>query len=803
MTKSQDVADQRKQDDYYDENVVYYLTMQKAEASKSLEDLKEELEQANPGITSDIEEDLPIHTDEKENIELNKAFETDQPPDFASHSYKQAYCKLSETGKRYAKALFEQKLRASQTYSKKSSWIDKAVAAFATLDTTATPIPAPAQTLTPDLKNPPTALTQPDVAPIFEAKDLTPKPQGKEPGFWISQNTDGTRVLHERFKPRTGDAKEKVHIDIAIPIGIDTAQLPALVADITTASTSIKYEKPDNRSFTATYDNDHRSKKVTFTAEELGLTDAHLTASAMSGNQIKHLPDEDKKKEANKLRGETRGKIHAAIIKKIIVEEFPVNIKPSSPQEIQPESIFTGYPTNTLTEEEAAEAKILFEKATKSSEAKIFRGANEDKSLTDAERERLEHLYKKSLDITTYTTEQGYLTIAELAHAQSLYLRSTVFPGITDSERYWLEHYYEKAEQKPTPETTKTTRPRIASGVASEKKESHTKNQDTVLNDATNNFYGVFDGMGGHAGGDEASQLAQLMAHEYLKAHREAGEEFTLETLGDALATSHKAIKKKNNQNNSSGRTAMGTTGSLVAIIEHEGQLGALIANTGDSRVYHQPANKPLKALTLDDNILSSESPEKRRLVQNFLSNYQGGTIPSELKDSVGKLRGQQHIITRALGLDQPFSVILRGEELAQGDILAITSDGIHDNLTDTEINQIIGESRDKTENEIARLLITAATKVAESGTPRAKKDDMSAVIIKVKKDKKEIAPTQKQQIPEQTKREKIKEAEKHITQLFYQDLRNNPEYNEKTVTEILNIARTAAKKYIKNKLGT
>ena len=63
-------------------------------------------------------------------------------------------------------------------------------------------------------------------------------------------------------------------------------------------------------------------------------------------------------------------------------------------------------------------------------------------------------------------------------------------------------------------------------------------NQDSVLNESTSRLYGVADGMGGHNGGDIASQMAVLMLPRILES-MEANEEnlkiSTMKKVAEAL----------------------------------------------------------------------------------------------------------------------------------------------------------------------------------------------------------------------------------------------------------------------------
>jgi len=89
-----------------------------------------------------------------------------------------------------------------------------------------------------------------------------------------------------------------------------------------------------------------------------------------------------------------------------------------------------------------------------------------------------------------------------------------------------------------------------------------------------------------------------------------------------------------------------------------------------------------------------------------------------------------EYIRTQALGDPQPLVVHIDQISIGPGDRILLCTDGIHDNLTDREIEEIVRRGARST---AARVLVEHAvqrSRQASSTTMRAKPDDMSAVVV-------------------------------------------------------------------------
>src|SRR5271169_5906790 len=198
-------------------------------------------------------------------------------------------------------------------------------------------------------------------------------------------------------------------------------------------------------------------------------------------------------------------------------------------------------------------------------------------------------------------------------------------------------------------------------------------NEDSFGYDQQLGIFVVCDGMGGHAAGEVASQIAVDTVLAYFREDqpsvtKSASADDT--PLGARLLA--EAVKKANDaileyadvHKNTSG---MGTT--LVAVRFADGNVS--IANVGDSRIYLLRDGE-LHQLTEDHSLVMEQ--------------VRRGMLTLEQ----AKQSSAQNIITRALGTDDATLPDL-GEFPAQaGDVLLLATDGVLRHVTDSEIRDTL-----------------------------------------------------------------------------------------------------------------
>ena len=188
-------------------------------------------------------------------------------------------------------------------------------------------------------------------------------------------------------------------------------------------------------------------------------------------------------------------------------------------------------------------------------------------------------------------------------------------------------------------------------------------NQDAIFCDDALGLWLVADGMGGHAGGARASEIAR----DTISARLTEGH-----GLRDSILEAHRAIRAEQEACPDYGD--MGTT--VVVVFDHGD--GYEIGWVGDSRAYHYSADSgKLELLTRDHNVAGM-------LVAA------GALSPSE-----AARHPQRHVLTDCLGLvgDHDPRIGSYQERWKAGDWLLICSDGLTGELDDEDIERTLADS--------------------------------------------------------------------------------------------------------------
>jgi protein phosphatase len=237
----------------------------------------------------------------------------------------------------------------------------------------------------------------------------------------------------------------------------------------------------------------------------------------------------------------------------------------------------------------------------------------------------------------------------------------------------------------------------------------------------------VFDGLGGEAGGEDASRAAcGTMALCLGDLPPEGDEEQLAAWLARSFLLGSQAIWVSRWLHRSA--SGQGTTACAVllapgrALAVSGGQ--ALVACVGDSRAYRW-RDGILEDLTKRE----LHWPEGQR-VADLLDEVQD---ESELDDDRDLRRAfySRNIMDTELGALRAEPEVLRCE-CQDGDILIACTDGVHDNLTNTEICSIASEHAAEGPEAVAQALAKAARDRAEEGRLRSKRDDITVACLLV-----------------------------------------------------------------------
>jgi serine/threonine protein phosphatase PrpC len=207
----------------------------------------------------------------------------------------------------------------------------------------------------------------------------------------------------------------------------------------------------------------------------------------------------------------------------------------------------------------------------------------------------------------------------------------------------------------------------------------------------------VCDGMGGHAGGKEASELAIKTIVEIVEAAPVAT---------SAPVALKRAIEEANARIWSMPTAEAGYRpgSTVVAVLAHEG--GAEVAHVGDSRLYLVHAGA-ISQVTRDHSMV------QEMVDRNLIRAEDAAKHPDANK------------ILRALGIAKEVEVDLRPEPLAYvtGDVLVLCSDGLSDLVEPAEILQIAG----------THPPLQAAGQLVDLANARGGHDNITAMVMRMK----------------------------------------------------------------------
>lgn len=208
-------------------------------------------------------------------------------------------------------------------------------------------------------------------------------------------------------------------------------------------------------------------------------------------------------------------------------------------------------------------------------------------------------------------------------------------------------------------------------------------NQDSYhIDEEKCRFVVVADGMGGHAGGQEASSIATETIRAYLDERW--NDDLTPEVLlHEALTLANQHILQ--NQKDFPERSDMGTT--IVVVIFTEKQ-GPWCAHVGDSRLYRYHASQ-----------LSQVTEDHTWIAQAINA---GMLDPEQAREHPWR-----HVLAQCLGREDLARIDIQPIEFESGDRLLLCSDGLTEELSDELIAQYL-ETSDSSEKTTETLVEAA-----------------------------------------------------------------------------------------------
>jgi PPM family protein phosphatase len=215
---------------------------------------------------------------------------------------------------------------------------------------------------------------------------------------------------------------------------------------------------------------------------------------------------------------------------------------------------------------------------------------------------------------------------------------------------------------------------KIEAGVATDIGKVREGNEDSYL--AEHPLYAVADGMGGHRGGEVASQLALETVEALFRSG--AG------SLAQQVRDANRAVFDRSAEDRKV--TGMGTT-LTAAVIEGD---AAHLVHVGDSRAYLLRAGS-LRRLTEDHTLVN-------RMVR-----------AGEISPAEAEVHPHRNVLLRALGTEADVDVDEQEVGLLEADRLLLCSDGLTSMVTEDQVQAILEAT--PSPKEAADRLVRAANR--------------------------------------------------------------------------------------------
>ena len=223
-------------------------------------------------------------------------------------------------------------------------------------------------------------------------------------------------------------------------------------------------------------------------------------------------------------------------------------------------------------------------------------------------------------------------------------------------------------------------------------------NEDSYCQKPELGFFAVADGLGGHEGGEVASQLVLETASTFL-AFQEGDEprsgKDVSDTLLQAVREAHEAVRSQQ-----CGKLSM-MASTVTAVLVQDGS--AIVCNLGDSRAFLVRGGE-LRRLTKDHTVLAEMEEAGLDTKNPFAAMHRNS-------------------LTGAVGMDASVEPECQRVEVRPGDVLVLASDGLYEPVPPSLMVELVGKGGSA--QEMAERLVAKA--YDRGGT-----DNITGVVVRV-----------------------------------------------------------------------
>ncbi len=225
-------------------------------------------------------------------------------------------------------------------------------------------------------------------------------------------------------------------------------------------------------------------------------------------------------------------------------------------------------------------------------------------------------------------------------------------------------------------------------------------NEDSLYADADRErgLFIVADGMGGHAAGEVASEMAVQIVARDLTDVRDLTQSDAGTRMGDALKAANRAIYERTIQE--AEKQGMGTTASCLLV----GHGRYIIGHIGDSRVY-----------LLRDGVFRQVTKDHSYVQEQVDAGF--------LTPEQARYHPYSNVITRCVGANAAVEADVLTGEIRNGDLYLVASDGLTGMVEDPQLKRIL-ESK-QTPGRMVDSMITEANR-------RGGLDNITAIVVQV-----------------------------------------------------------------------
>ena len=227
-------------------------------------------------------------------------------------------------------------------------------------------------------------------------------------------------------------------------------------------------------------------------------------------------------------------------------------------------------------------------------------------------------------------------------------------------------------------------------------------NQDSYYLSLGSRLFIVADGMGGHNGGDIASQMAVRSIPEFLEKHLQMD---PAQLLKAAIADTNNSIKLYGETH-----TELSGMGTTVVCFFFKGQ-NIYIGNVGDSRAY-LINQKRIFQLSSDHSLV------QEKLNLGVYTRDQAALDP------------HRNILVRTVGFEDNVEVDVFVYKVNKNDIFLSCSDGLHGKVSDEDILYIINKHIPDPSNAIQSNADSAVLELIAQANENGGQDNITAILV-------------------------------------------------------------------------